>query len=404
MGERTDKTEKFNKAKVLFENLAFSDWKIDESFKSDGGQAIVLGVTNSSGQKGVFRYLEAQDETSKKRFYREINILTDPRFKHKNIVNILEYTRDEQYQWYISERGNSFKSFWNQQQQILSEKPHELVEFAIGTIKQVCGGLIALHKNGIVHRDIKPGNLVVSVKEAEINSVLIDFGVSHNNYDEERITKVNEAVGNNRYSPDVMMNRMDEVVPWLDIFQLAQLLIWMVQISPVKNWTRPLDWRWVNYDDRLPDNIIRYLRAITAQCSEQKISPQNAEELLGLLNRMFPPKYNLLKEPKVDINIESIESGITAGEANRSINLAERSKLIEASYPTAKIFYNELRKGLEEIVAALQKHSVSFQKEERSLEEFYKTLLTNYTPSQTLYTLLLKKRTYFLSTGQKFDI
>jgi hypothetical protein len=74
MGERTDKTEKFNKAKVLFENLAFSDWKIDESFKSDGGQAIVLGVTNSSGQKGVFRYLEAQDETSKKRFYRDLSI------------------------------------------------------------------------------------------------------------------------------------------------------------------------------------------------------------------------------------------------------------------------------------------------------------------------------------------
>ncbi len=386
MSEKTDKSLEFEKAKELFESLQLSDWKIDESFKTEGGQATVLAINDGKGRKGVFRYLKNQDETSKKRFYRELDILTDTKFRHKNIVNILEHTDNDEHQWYISERGENFTPFWKHQREIFSENPEGLIKSAVEIIKQICVGLKILHESGVVHRDIKPSNLIVIGEGAETFPVLIDFGVTYSDVDEERITKIDEAVGNIRYSPDVMMNRLDEVSPWLDIFQLAQVLIWMTQISPVKNWSRPLDWRWINYDDRLSEKTVLSLRAVTAQCSEQKISSQNASEFLSLLEKLFPQK-NSMVENKFSLNIESIKSGTASGQAMKTLQLAGDIKILESSYVAAKRFYNNLYQDLENLVKTLQEHNLDFRKYEMDFEEFYHTLIKRNDPSENLYIL-----------------
>ena len=68
--------------------------------------------------------------------------------------------------------------------------------------------------------------------------ILIDFGLAHDD-SEDRLTPANDAVGNARFSPDIMRRRVAEVLPWLDVFYLAQILIWMLDEEPPKaHWRR----------------------------------------------------------------------------------------------------------------------------------------------------------------------
>jgi serine/threonine protein kinase len=374
----------------LFESLNLSDWIIDESFisKSKTGQATVLGLKNSNGQKGVFRFLKKQNDTAKKRFDHEIEILTDEKYKNKNIVNILEYSKDSDARWYISERGESFEECWNDKRDELSDNPIKLAESAINIIKQICEGLLILHKFGVVHRDIKPDNLVVSSSDTGNYPILIDFGISYSKFNEERITAIDEIVRNKGFSPDISKRRMDddEILPWFDIFQLAQLLIWMLKSPSNRNWIGPLHWRWVTYDDRLPENTIKSLIALTAQCSEYRTVPQNAEELISLIKNLFP-QQNYMEKQHPLIDIEFIQTSIAKGEAQYYIDESERASLIDSSYPVAAKFYNDLRIELNKICGYLQEFNINFGYEEVNLERLYDSFLTEPTPSWNLFTL-----------------
>ena len=94
--------------------------------------------------------------------------------------------------------------------------------------------------------------------------IVIDFGIAH--YEKgSRLTPTNDAVGNRRFSPDIMRYRLDEVPTWVDVFDLAQLLIWMLEVEPPKShWQRPVHWNYARYTDSIPDELQMSIRAFTA--------------------------------------------------------------------------------------------------------------------------------------------
>lgn len=57
---------------------------------------------------------------------------------------------------------------------ILSDRKLRLAE-KLGIIEQVCCGLAYAHRNGVIHRDIKPGNVIV---QPEGNVKIVDFGIA----------------------------------------------------------------------------------------------------------------------------------------------------------------------------------------------------------------------------------
>jgi len=381
-------------AREHFQGLNLGDWKERRSPAGSrrGGQATVLAVEHTNGTKGAFRYLRSDRPEAGQRFRRELAILTDPQFQHPNILRIIDYPRDREGLWYISEWGESFPAYWEAQAKRYCEDPESLVRLAVDVILQMLDGLSPLHEQGVVHRDIKPDNIIMK-PGAECCPVLIDFGLAYAAVEEDRLTPMDDAVGNTRYSRDVMMDRMDEINPWLDVFQVSQLLIYMISEKPAKDWPRPRDWRWVNYSEELPNDLVLAIRALTALCSEEVTSPKSAEELSALIRELIV--FAAEEEPEVGLDLDQIRKGISKGESIRAMTIADDIKVINSSYMLASQVYRRLRDKLEGIWAELMHVPIPVVKDnDKDFDSFYQTLIESpRSKSSTLYRLQIGDQT-----------
>ena len=171
------------------------------------------------------------------------------------IVTLFDWCADSDRPWYISELGDPFDRWWSQLKTDLREDPSTLVDRAVSVLVELSSALSTCHSHGVVHRDIKPKNLVVKRGVAEPWPILIDFGLAHVETG-IRLTPADQAVGNARYSPDIMRNRLEQVPPWLDVFDLAQLFIGMLDDkAPKDHWQRPVHWKYAVYSDGLPGDL-----------------------------------------------------------------------------------------------------------------------------------------------------
>ncbi|MBX9654797.1 hypothetical protein K2Y11_14380 [bacterium] len=167
----------------------------------------------------------------------------------------------------------------------------------------------------------------------------------------ERLTGTDEAIGNRRYSPDVTMHRMEEVSPWVDIFQLAQLLIWMLKVPSTDAWDRPLDWRYVSYDKRLPSALLAAIHGVTAKCCEESLSPRDGGELATFLRQRIPSRiHETMRSTSIDI--EKIREAKTLGQSLQDIAVAEDTRAVQAAATAIAPVCVEIIGGLHGLVTS----------------------------------------------------
>jgi hypothetical protein len=68
-------------------------------------------------------------------------------------------------------------------------------EAAVGLIAQIGNGLDAIHAAGLVHRDVKPANVLLSVGEGADHAYITDFGVARNVSTQSGLTQTGRFVG-----------------------------------------------------------------------------------------------------------------------------------------------------------------------------------------------------------------
>ncbi|HEX3689788.1 MAG TPA: protein kinase [Solirubrobacteraceae bacterium] len=153
----------------------------------------------------------ADDPTFVSRFRREA--LAAARLVHPNIVQVFDFGFDSgHHQHFIVMEhvsGNSCA-------ELLRDHGHLDVAPAIDIVGQACRGLDYAHRNGVVHRDVKPGNLLVSDTDVV---KLADFGIARA-VDQSSITQVGSVLGTAAYlSPE--QARGDEAGPQADLYSLG---------------------------------------------------------------------------------------------------------------------------------------------------------------------------------------
>ena len=185
-----------------------------------------MGVVYKGYEASLNRYVAikvladslAHDEAIKERFLREARsmaALNDP-----HIIQIYFIGEDEGQTYFVMEfvEGESLGS--------MLKREHRLgVEPAAKVIQQTALGLATAHDRGVVHRDIKPGNLMITSR----GSVKIaDFGIALSNQDlSKKLTSTGEFVGTPGYlSPEVCLGK--PVDQRSDIFSLGIVLFEML--------------------------------------------------------------------------------------------------------------------------------------------------------------------------------
>ncbi len=153
----------------------------------------------------------ADDPTFVSRFQREAQAAA--RLVHPNIVQIFDSGLDEHSgrHFIVMEyiEGHSCA-------EILRDDGWVQVDEAIAIIEQACEGLHYAHRHGVVHRDVKPGNLLRS-REGEVK--LADFGIAKAT-EQSSITQVGSVLGTAAYlAPE--QARGEEAGPRADLYALG---------------------------------------------------------------------------------------------------------------------------------------------------------------------------------------
>jgi serine/threonine protein kinase len=93
-------------------------------------------------------------------------------------------------------------------------------ERVVGIIRQIGAALDAAHAQGLIHRDVKPQNILITA--AEDFAYLIDFGIAENRGD-TRLTVAGSAIGSFAYmAPERFEDR--PTTPAVDTYSLAGVL------------------------------------------------------------------------------------------------------------------------------------------------------------------------------------
>jgi serine/threonine-protein kinase len=153
----------------------------------------------------------AEDETFVSRFRREA--LAAARLVHPNIVQVFDFGLDEPTgQHFIVMELVDGQSC----AQLLRDRRTLPVDETLDVVGQASRGLDHAHRNGVVHRDVKPGNLL---KAQDGVVKLADFGIARAT-EQSSITQVGSVLGTAAYlAPE--QARGEEAGPPADIYALA---------------------------------------------------------------------------------------------------------------------------------------------------------------------------------------
>ena len=181
-----------------------------------GGMSTVFLATDTVLERPVAVKLLAEhladDEAFVARFQREA--LSAARLQHPNIVQVFDYGLDAS-----SHRHFIVMEFVDGPScaDLLRDRKRLDVDEAVRIARDACHGLDYAHRAGVVHRDVKPGNLLVAKDSGATK--LADFGIAKA-AEQTRITQVGSVLGTAAYlSPEQAHG--DEAGPRSDTYSLG---------------------------------------------------------------------------------------------------------------------------------------------------------------------------------------
>jgi serine/threonine protein kinase len=214
-----------------------------------GGMGIVYKAKQKSLDRDValkvIRDEIASEEEFRQRFMREARLAAS--VDHPHVVTVYDVGNKDGRLYLVMQwiDGSDVK----EQLQASGRLPPKRA-VAIGS--QIAGALDALHSvSGLIHRDVKPANVLLRTVNGEDHAYLTDFGIAKPPQALENLTKTGSTVGTTGYlSPEQIQGA--EAGPRSDLYALGCLVFEMLTGRPPFEGDNELAVRWAHANDPRP--------------------------------------------------------------------------------------------------------------------------------------------------------
>jgi formylglycine-generating enzyme required for sulfatase activity len=247
---------------------------------------------------------------------------------------VMEYLDGQELADYVLERGK------------LTEAE------ALGYIEQVGKSLIYTHQQQVIHRDIKPHNIML--RKGNREAVLIDFGLARGFIDGKTLTMTNAKTP--AYAPIEQYESQGHFGAYTDVYALAATLYHLLTGTP----PLPSNYRQLNYPLSPPSSLNPDLSQVVSAGImrgmelHRQARPQTIEEFLQLLGLGTPAILSIQSPPisKPQPAVASTPSPATnlpklSKIQFTSVKLNNQGKIIDQPAGSAEIFIENLGKGVE---------------------------------------------------------
>jgi serine/threonine-protein kinase len=203
---------------TLIDTLLDGRYRIIRKLGTGGMASVYLAEDQELGRRVALKLLDerhAQDEQFVERFRREAESAAG--LSHPNVVSIYD-RRETNGTYYIAMEYLEGKTL----KELLVSRGPTPIRVAIDFTQQILAALDFAHRNGIVHRDIKPHNVVVA---PDGRLKVTDFGIARSGT--SQMTEAGSIIGTAQYlSPEQAQGKL--VDPSSDLYSVGVVLYEML--------------------------------------------------------------------------------------------------------------------------------------------------------------------------------
>ena len=242
----------------------FAGHRID-AVVARGGQGVVFRATDHTLHRAVALKVIAPEvagnPTFRARFQRECQLAAS--IDHPHVVEVF-HAGEEEGLLYVTMRYVDGTDLRRLLETVGRLDPAR----AVSIVADVAGALDEAHRLGLVHRDVKPGNVLIAVRSGRERAFLTDFGITKRAADEP-LTRTGIAVGTVDYIAPEQAHGGD-VDARADVYSLGCLLFQSLTGKLVFDRDSDLEKIWAHVHDPPPR-----LRSVRPDL------PQGLEDVIG---------------------------------------------------------------------------------------------------------------------------
>jgi serine/threonine protein kinase len=213
-----------------------------------GGMGRVYRATAPDGALVALKVVKAdlaRDTVFRKRFDREARIAQS--VVHPNLVPVLD-TGEERGLPYLTQRFIQGGSLAQQ----IEQRGQLDIETTVRVCSEVSGALDALHANDLIHRDVKPANILVDEQGV---CYITDFGLAKDTQG-SLLTRPGQAVGSLDYMAPEQI-RGEEVTAATDVYALGCVMSECLSGAPPFADRQGMRVLWAHLQDQPPDPVAK---------------------------------------------------------------------------------------------------------------------------------------------------